>query len=35
MWPIVTRPPNSAFIVLPGTEGMAGYGDYWFHFRGS
>ena len=22
------------FVVLPGTEGMAGYGDYWFHFRG-
>jgi hypothetical protein len=22
------------FAVLPGTEGMAGYGDYWFHFRG-
>jgi hypothetical protein len=22
------------FIVLPGTEGMAGYRNYWFHFRG-
>jgi hypothetical protein len=22
------------FAVLPGTEGMAGYKDYWFHFRG-
>ena len=22
------------FIVLPGTEGLAGYGDYGFHFRG-
>ena len=22
------------FIVLPGTEGMKDYGDYWFHFRG-
>jgi len=22
------------FIVLPGTEGMAGYKDYWHHFRG-
>jgi len=22
------------FIVLPGTEGMAGYKDYGFHFRG-
>jgi hypothetical protein len=21
-------------IILPGTEGMAGYGDYAFHFRG-
>ena len=21
------------FVVLPGTEGMAGYSDYWFHFR--
>jgi len=23
-----------AFFVLPGTEGLAGYGNYWFHFRG-
>lgn len=22
------------FIVLPGTEGMAGYRSYWFHVRG-
>ncbi len=22
------------FVVLPGTEGLAGYGDYGFHFRG-
>ena len=22
------------FVVLPGTEGMAGYRNYWFHFRG-
>ncbi len=22
------------FVVLPGTAGMAGYRDYWFHFRG-
>ena len=22
------------FIVIPGTEGMAGYKDYFFHFRG-
>jgi hypothetical protein len=22
------------FIILPGTEGMAGYSDYGFHFRG-
>ena len=22
------------FVVLPGTEGMAGYENYWFHFRG-
>jgi hypothetical protein len=21
-------------MVLPGTEGMAGYGSYWFHLRG-
>ena len=23
-----------SFIVLPGTEGLAGYSDYGFHFRG-
>ena len=23
------------FVVLPGTEGLAGYRDYWFHFRAS
>jgi hypothetical protein len=22
------------FVILPGTEGMKGYGDYGFHFRG-
>ena len=22
------------FVVLPGTEGLAGYRSYWFHFRG-
>jgi hypothetical protein len=21
------------FIVIPGTEGLAGYSDYWFHFQ--
>lgn len=21
------------FMILPGTEGMAGYKDYWFHFK--
>ena len=29
---VVTIRPK--FIVLPGTEGMAGYSDYAFHFRG-
>jgi hypothetical protein len=29
----VTLQPNG--IVLPGTEGMAGYKDYGFHLRGS
>lgn len=24
-----------SWIVLPGTEGLAGYDDYWFHFRES
>jgi hypothetical protein len=23
------------FVVIPGTEGLAGYRDYWFHFRES
>ena len=27
----VTIQPS--FIVIPGTEGMAGYKDYWFHFE--
>jgi hypothetical protein len=31
-WPIVAMGPG--FIVLPGTEGLAGYKDYWFHFHG-
>jgi hypothetical protein len=31
-WPLVAIVPR--FIVLPGTEGSAGYKDYWFHFRG-
>jgi hypothetical protein len=22
-----------AFVVIPGTEGFTGYGDYWFHFE--
>jgi hypothetical protein len=22
-----------AFVVIPGTEGLAGYQDYWFHFK--
>lgn len=29
---VVTLRPK--FLILPGTEGMAGYGDYAFHFRG-
>lgn len=28
---LVLRP---RFIILPGTEGMKGYEDWWFHFRG-
>jgi hypothetical protein len=32
-WLIIVRWQPS-FIVLPGTEGMAGYSNYWFHFRG-
>jgi hypothetical protein len=31
-WPLVYWQPR--FVVLPGTEGMAGYRSYWFHFRG-
>jgi hypothetical protein len=31
-WPLVAFRPS--FIVLPGTEGLAGYKDYGFHFRG-
>ena len=31
-WPLVAIGPR--FMVLPGTEGSAGYKDYWFHFRG-
>jgi hypothetical protein len=27
----VTIQPD--FIVIPGTEGMPGYSDYWFHFQ--
>lgn len=30
MWLLIAR----AFEFGPGTEGMAGYRDYWFHFRG-
>ena len=29
---VVTIRPR--FMILPGTEGLAGYGDYWIHFRG-
>ena len=31
-WPLVAMRPS--FIVLPGTDGLAGYRDYGFHFRG-
>ena len=31
-WPMVYWQPR--FVVLPGTEGLAGYTNYWFHFRG-
>jgi len=24
-----------AFVVIPGTEGLAGYKDYWFHLEAS
>src|SRR5215471_8464465 len=31
-WGLVYCQPR--FVVLPGTEGMAGYRNYWFHFQG-
>jgi hypothetical protein len=31
-WPLVAIGPR--FMVLPGTEGLAGYKDYRFHLRG-
>ena len=31
-WSLVYWQPR--FAILPGTEGMAGYKSYWFHFRG-
>lgn len=31
-WLIFVR-LQPAFLILPGTEGLAGYSDYWFHFR--
>jgi hypothetical protein len=31
-WPLVALGPK--FIVLPGTEGLAGYKEYGFHLRG-
>ncbi len=31
-WPLVAICPR--FAILRGTEGSAGYKDYWFHFRG-
>jgi hypothetical protein len=31
-WPLVYW--QARFLVLPGTEGLAGYRSYWFHFRG-
>ena len=31
-WGLVYWQPH--FAILPGTEGMAGYKSYWFHFRG-
>jgi hypothetical protein len=31
-WPLVAIRPS--FVVLPGTDGLAGYKDYGFHFRG-
>jgi len=32
-WLIVVR-LRPKFMILPGAEGLAGYGDYGFHFRG-
>lgn len=32
-WLIVVK-LQPKFMVLPGTERMAGYSDYWFHFKG-
>lgn len=32
-WLIMVR-FQPRFVVLPGTEGLAGYRSYWFHFRG-
>ena len=31
-WPLVAIGPS--FVVLPGTEGLPGYKNYRFHFRG-
>ena len=31
-WLLVAIGPR--FLILPGTEGSAGYKNYWFHFRG-
>jgi hypothetical protein len=31
-WPLVAIGPR--FVILPGTEGSAGYKNYGFHFRG-
>jgi len=31
-WLLVAIGPR--FVILPGTEGSAGYNDYWFHSRG-
>jgi len=31
-WGLVCTQPR--FVVLPGTDGLAGYRSYWFHFRG-
>ena len=32
---LVFCPLTPRFVVLPGTEGMAGYKDYRMHFRGA